>query len=259
MIHELLINILQDAVLLFILILAWKLLGRTDRPAAVMFFMLGTISLLLDDCYWIAYDLIRPETRMPFAANEIGEMAIFLLLAATLTTLIPRAGAIYIKERVLSVAFVAASVALWIGWSGEWLQDIIGGIAFGYLFCVTVRVMKQTGALTPAWWRGIWTGLALLVFLEAMTFFVPQRIRGIFELAGYILMAATMVLLLLKAVILAAKKTEPRQQVAISFAGFVWSMSCMYMSSGGWYLSAMIIGTLALPLMLYALKKEVAV
>ena len=172
---------------------------------------------------------------------------------------IPRAGAIYIKERVLSVAFAAASVALWIGWSGEWLQDIIGGIAFGYLFCVTIRVMKQTGALTPAWWRGIWTGLALLGFLEAMTFFVPQRIRGIFELAGYILMAATMVLLLLKAVILAAKKTEPRQQVAISFAGFVWSMSCMYMSSGGWYLSAMIMGTLALPLMLNALKKEVAV
>ena len=56
------------------------------RSIAPVFFTFGLASYLISNVYWVAYDLLRPETRMPFAANEFGEIGLFLLLASTLNT-----------------------------------------------------------------------------------------------------------------------------------------------------------------------------
>ena len=71
--------------------------------------------------------------------------------------------------------FTAANVALWIAWSGEWIQDILTGVAFGYFLCsLTARIKQAVGF--PAWKRRI-LGVSCLALITVLTaiFFVPKK------------------------------------------------------------------------------------
>ena len=58
-----------------VLALLWSIwqsshLFRSSRtPVTALLYTFALISLLLSDLYWIAYIVIRPETRMPFAVS----------------------------------------------------------------------------------------------------------------------------------------------------------------------------------------------
>ena len=109
------------------------------QSLTILFFCFAMVSLLLTNVYWLAHSLLRPNMRMPLAANTIGECAVFLLLSAALNSLFPDIRLSFTSQLVCTVLFAAVSIALWISWSGEWLQDLLGGIVFGYFLCICVR------------------------------------------------------------------------------------------------------------------------
>jgi hypothetical protein len=43
-----------------------------------------------------------------------------------------------------------------------------------------------------------------------------------------------------------------------AFAAYAWTTITLYMSSGGFYIAALLLSTLCFPMMLLALRKEVA-
>jgi len=254
---EVFLTILYSCVLLFMIVCSARMVENDRRSVAVILFIFACVSLLVSNLYWIVYDLMRPETRMPFAANEIGEWATFLLLSAALSSAMrDRFGAMG-KETVFTVLFAAASVALWIAWSGEWVKDILAGVAFGYFLCTVVRAIKRSGALTSRQWGILGLGAALLILMEAATFFVPESWKTLLDLGCSILMLAGIVCFLLKILHELRRGTTPGAGLSLSFGGFAWVISSMYMSAGYYYLCALLFSLVMLLLMLLALKKEV--
>ena len=71
--------LVEGAVGLIVLIRTMRLIGTGVRSMMVVFFLFAMITFLVNNTYWIAYDLMLPDVRMPFSADELGEAAFMLL------------------------------------------------------------------------------------------------------------------------------------------------------------------------------------
>ena len=253
---EIIFNLIQTAVLVLVLIGTLRLLGREEREARIVLFGFAIASVLLSNLYWLAYDILRPGTRMPFAANEIGEWALFLLLGAALHTRSDFSSAR--RETFFAALFTAANAALWIAWSGEWIQDILTGAAFGYFLCsLAARIKREE--LFPKWeWRFL--GISCLVLIAAQTaiFYVPEPVKRPLDLFCYCLLFAVAAVRLICAFRSLGNSGRPSSAVPETFAAYAWTMITMYMGSGWFYNAALLLVTLCFPMMLLALKKEVS-
>ncbi len=203
--------------------------GASSMPA--MFFTFAIISFMMSDLYWITYVAIRSDMQMPFAVNEIGEWALFLLLASALNAAFRKRQADALREMILAALFACASTALWIGWSGEWLQDIITGIVLGYLFCMTVYSLRASDALSPAQWKLMGTGAGGLIVMQTLTFVLPSPAKQALDTCCYVLMYAGHAAFYAKALQTWRKGADARQLCSLCFAGFAWGISSMYMSA----------------------------
>ena len=220
----------------------------------VVFFAFGMASGLFSSLFWIAFDLLYHDMRMPIAANEIGEWAMFLLFGSCLTTIWAAREFIFSREVLFTALFAAASTGLWIAWSGEWIKDILTGLCFGWFLCCTVGALKKTGELKKGEWFGLGVGALLLVCGQTATFFVPETVVQPLDIFCYVLMFSGIGFFILHTV-LAIKRGK--SGLAPAFSLFAWATSTMYMSSDGYYFAALIISALSFPVLLYALKKEV--
>ena len=229
-------------------------IGKEFIPATL--FLFAMVSLLFVSIYWFTYSLMRPGTRLPFAVNEIGEMAIFLLLSAMLETVFRDRKKPAKKEVAFTAVFVAASVALWIAWTGEWIQDILGGAAFGYFFCVCVRALKQTDALRRVEWLMLGGLLTANIAGETALFFLSGVTKKTVDLICYGIMFSVILFLLAKNILRAARGADARGNLALSCAAYIFSLSTMYMSEGWFYNAATVCNLITLPIMLIAVKRE---
>jgi hypothetical protein len=224
--------IVQSLVLLVLIIL---MLAKADRRNNVLlsaFYVFGLISLLMSDLYWIAYSFLRPGTRMPFAANEIGEGALFLLMGAALSYAF-RENRKKAPEAFLSVVFVAINAALWYGWSGELFEDILTGVEVSYLFFVTVNSAKYTQAFKRMEWIAVGTGAFLLAGMQGLTFILPKGLSFIADKCCYVLMVMGACFFVLKTVnAVIRKKASPEQALCISWLAMGSMTIFMYMSAG---------------------------
>ena len=254
---ELLSYLLQTVSLVIVGIHSVRLMRVSRGSMVLVFFTFALFSLLTVNCYWISYNLIRPDSRMPIAASEIGECATQLLLAESLKAAFRNRFGDARRELALTCLFTAASIALWIAWTGEWVQDIVGGLAFGYYLCRSVWALKLSGALSRCEWSFSGAAAALLVALETAQFFVPARQKALLDLACYLLMTLSVLYFSVKTLRALRTGTDGKQPFACVFAFYAWIVSCIYMSEGGWYIAWEILAALLLPLMFLAIKREV--
>ena len=262
------ISFIHTVVLAYVIFGSVRLIRRDQHLLVAVFFTFAMVSFLLSSLYWIAYDLLRPETRMPFAANEIGECAVFLLLAATGSAItesnqnvnehngLPQKVQSAWKEVLFSALFTIANAALWIAWSGEWLEDILVGCAFGYLLCVAVRALKQRNILSKKEWHIIGGTCVALPVMQTVSFFVPQNIHTVLDIACFTLLAAGMIFFIVR-VIKAQRNGAFTASFFLALAGFAWTTIAMYMNSGVYYIISLALNALMIVLMLVSLRKEV--
>ena len=261
MIPNELITFLEIAAILLTLAIIFRslnLIKKGKEPITVALFMFAMVSFMFSLSYWLAYNLIRPDSRMPFAANEIGEIAMLLLLASVLETAFRGSSVSAKKEIFLTIIFAASSVALWIGWSGEWIQDILFGTAFGYFLCTCVRSMKQADALNNNEWFVLGIFGAVLIICQAGTFFIPEGSKKTLDYFCYILMFSFQIWIFSKSIIMLKNSSDTKAILSLAFFVCAFSFSTLYMSSEWFYLAALMFCLGTLPLMLFALKKEVA-
>ena len=178
----------QIAVLTVLLPLSMRLIRKSDRAIHAVFLTFILSLWLLTDLYWVIYDFMRPDSRMPFAANEIGEAAIFLLDGAMLASLVCGWKGARIQT-VSALAFAVCNVALWVAWSGEWVDDLFIGAAYaGFLYQV-VRALTFHHALKPWEWVALGAGCALLILGQALTFFAPEGAKAGLDTGCSVLLA----------------------------------------------------------------------
>jgi len=256
MIPDGILTLTHLTVLLIVLLGAIRLNTGERRSVAAVFFAFSTASVLLSDFYWLAYESLRPDTRMPFAANEIAEWAHFMLLGASLTANRPSCYRGAKTEMFCAGLFAAASAALWIAWSGEWVQDILTCGAFGYFLCCLPARMKQEGMLSDRVWKLLGIACAVLIAAQAAIFFVPEAMKKPLDLFCYALMFAWVLFLVVWTVSALKKGCRPGVGVCLSNAALAWSATTMYMSADGFYDVALLFYTMCFPLILWALKKE---
>lgn len=250
------LDLFRALVLLVVFLGTLQLILSRKDPLRLVFFELAIASIMLSDFYWFVYDTLRPETRMPFAANEIAEWAMFLLLGACLTTLHPIHFSWVKWELVGTTIFVIGNVALWIGWSGEWLQDILTGFSFAYFLFAVVISAKQENAYGTRSWFSLAVSSTVLLLLQAAIFFVPEPAKKPLDYTCYAILIISSIMFILRALFSLIEKKNPSQCVCYAFAAFAWVVVTMYMSSGIFYVIAMFFSAICFSLMFLALRKE---
>ncbi len=251
------LDLLRALVLVFILLGAFRFIGLRRFTARIVFFTLAVACILLCDLYWLAYDILYPEIRMPFAANEIGEWALFLLLGAALLSGKPLRFREAKGELLGAVLFSAANAALWIAWSGEWVQDIFTGLAFAYFLCALVYQIKTEELFSLSYRRLLGLLCVLLLAGQTATFLVPEELRRPLDRLCYVLLFAAALFLLARAIRAIGKEADPARGIGDTFTAFAWVVVTMYMSEGAFHAAAYGLSAVCFPLMLLALKKEV--
>jgi len=254
-IFEVTAELLQLSLLLLAVIQSFRYARRTGHNLYLIFFAMAMAAFLCSDLYWFAHLELRDGLRASFASDDIADFGLFLLLGSSLGAATGR------RERPVGVTvgaalFAAANVALWIGWSGEWLRDIFGGLAYGYFIVITVQALAATGALRRWEWIACAVLCALLIAVEALSILGPEALRGTAESAGYALLFAVLAWLLPRAV-LSLRAVDVDRSLTLCFAAFCWITVTMYMSDGIYYMVASQLTNLGLVLMLLAVRKKV--
>ena len=244
----------QTAVLLALISWTVRILIRVRFSEPVAFTAFALACLLMSDLYWIAWALLEPEARLPFAVNEIGECAMFLLLAAALRTQLADGPRFAEVRTLLPALFTACNVGLWIAWSGEWMQDVVTGLTLGYYLVMAVRLTLEDHALPGKAWIGLGALSALLVLLQALTFLAPKAAATLDALC-YGLMAAGVLGLLIRCV--RAVRGQERAALSLTFGSYGWGLICLYMSSGVPHTLILLCLTVLLTLMVISVKRQV--
>ena len=225
---------IQISVLAVLLVLSVKLIGESSKNLTAVFLSFCYSLWLLTDLYWLTYDLMRPESRMPFAANEIGEVAFFLVVAATINSAVryhTRLPAGYLAGTCL---FAFSNTVLWILWSGEIVDDIIMGAVFTWLFYSIVRSLRSAQAFTGREWIGLGILCTALIVCQLLTFIVSENIKNIPDLCAYILMITGTAFFTYQ-FIRANKAKLAYARLFLSFALVILITTAKYMSGGNWY------------------------
>ena len=244
---DIIATVIQSVVIILVIAKSLKLVMNAKTNFLPFFFALAITGYLLSNLYWIAYDLLKPDTRMPMACNEVGESAMILLLCAGLETELKDKKKIP-GEVAFAVFFMGANIALWIAWSGEWFQDILFGIPYVYLFWLLIRGLRSRCSMTS---KELW--LAAVTGMVVLTMQIPLlMVKGVLveptKAACFVVMLALMVWL--------GFKSFRRKDFFVSATFFLWTELSMFLSPDIYYYIAYFANTVALIFMFASMKQE---
>lgn len=258
--YELLTNILlliHIVILCYVIIGSAQLIPKSNASLLTVFFTFSMVSYLMSNLYWLAYTALRQDARMPFAANEMGEWATILLLAAALSSIVNKIPTIPISQIIFVWLLTVANVALWIAWSGEWLQDIITGLVMGYFLCTAVHAEYQTRSFTRKELCYLCSTFVIAVVLQTSIFFVSDIIGTYINTISYIVMLICIVFLYAKNLLAIKSHINTKAKLTLLFITFSSTITFLWMSDGIFYTIFLVSNMMLLPLMLEALKQEV--
>ena len=239
----------QSVILVVIIAKTIRLIVDGKNVFLPFFFMLAMAGFLLSNLYWIAYDVLKPDTRMPIAANEIGECAMILLLSAGLDVVLKDKKKIP-GEIVFTFLFIGANIALWIAWSGEWLQDILFGIPYIYFLGLLLRGIRSRGVLT---WKELWfaavMGCTVLV-LQIPLLFMKGNLFEFIKVVCFAVMFTLMAWL--------GVKSFRSKDYFMTLTFFLWTELAMFLCPEPYYQLAFLANIIVLPMMFTSMKRELA-
>ncbi len=248
---------LQIVMLALLLALSIRMIDKGGRSLAAVHLSFCLALWLMGDLYWIVYDLMRPESRMPFAANEIGEAAVFLMMAAIINSVMVGVTHPPVVYTIGAVLFGIGNTALWIAWSGEWIQDILIGTVFTWLLYSIVRSFVSLRILSG--WQ--WTLLCMLciglIAGQSFLFFVGNIAGTVIETGVYVILLTGIIFFVYRLIQSYKKKDEPGVLLTVAFALIAWVVLGKYMSEGIVYNVFLLLETIILPVCFLSVRKAV--
>ena len=245
---DIIMSIIQSCIIIVVLAKTVKLTINTRTSVLPFFFALAMGSYLLSSVYWIAYDFLKPDTRMPMACNEISEAAVILLLCAGMDAILKDREK-KVGEIAFTILFVGANIALWIAWSEEWLQDILFGIPYIYFCWLVIRGLKSRGSLSR---KELWlsaTASIMVLALQMPQFFADGKAFKLIEGGNFVIMLALTIWI--------GVKSFRRRDFFLTAAFLLWADLFSFLSANFYYYTFSFAYTIALLLMFSLLKKEV--
>ena len=249
--------LIQVLVLLAGLALLFRYARRTDDNLWLILTAFAFAAMMLSDLYYMAHTALLEGVRVPFAANDIADFGSFLLLGAALSAAVGLKRGRFPGVTVAAIVFGLANIALWIGWSGEWVRDIFGGLPFAWFICACFQSLYQTPAVTGAERGAFWALCGLICLLQTGTFFTAAPLSAALDTVCYVLLTAGEVWVLLRGVLSLRAGRSPDAAAALGFTGLLWIYICMYMAEGVIYEVYSNLSTLHQLLLLLALRKKV--
>ena len=253
------ISILSLIVTVSIIILSVRKLTEKKNKVLSVFFTFAMVSYFMSEVYYFAYNFLIPDTRMPFAANEIAEASMILLLCAVLETTLGKERKINIPALIFSTVFIGVNIALWIIWADEWIKNILFGLPYIYYLYLLIKGVIKTKAASG---KEIFTAAALSVVIligEAIAIAMNDTVRPIIEISCYPFMYILWIFILVKTVKTLRKEDKNNAEaIYLSFALHIWTMLLMFMSADIFYNVANIMYIIVLPMMYLAFKKELS-
>lgn len=250
-------SFIQVAVLAVFMVLSVRLLIKHTESLTAVFLSFVFGLWFLSNIYWLIYNFMRPDIRMPFAANEIGEAGMILMLAALINSAVPHGSRAAVKQMTGAVIFSIFNVILWIGWSGEWVQDIFSGLVLMWLLSSVVCALKVVHALSKTEW--ILTGVycAVLIAGQGLTFFFEEPVKSGIDLGCYVLLSLGILYWIIKFFLSFKRDHSDKKQLVLAFAILVWTIVALFMSSGLFYTIYLNIETLTVIAIYLAVEKVV--
>ena len=251
------INLIQTAVLAVMVFLAIRLLLKNTNSLTAVFISFCFALWFLGGIYWLVYDILRSDARMPFAANEFAEAAMMLTLAAALNSAVPHGTRAAVRQVVFGALFAVCNVVLWIAWSGEWVQDIITGLAFIWLISSVACTLKVVHALSKKEWILLGVLCALLIAGQGLTFFFEEPVKSGIDIGCYVLLSIGVLYWLVKLIVSYKRKHSAQKLMSLSAANTAWIIVALFMSSGLLYTIYFNVETLTGVLLFLAAAKVV--
>lgn len=245
---SILLSIVLAAVLIAILIPSVKMIVKDRKRFLMLFFSMASMCYLLSALYWIAYEIIRPGTRMPFAADEIADCSLILLLSASLETLLHDKKKNIPGELIFTFLYVSVNIALWIAWSGEWVQDIVFGLPYFYFLWLIIRGIRTSKALKRPELIACIVAPFVIVGFQTANLLTTGNLRNAADLMAYSLIYFFMAWLGIKSI--------KSGNIYLRYAFFFWTLIAMYSCSGYLYLVATSSNILAMIVIYLSVKKE---
>ncbi len=247
----------QIVMLAVLMTLSIIMSDKSGRSLAAVHLSFCLALWLMGDLYWIVYDLMRPESRMPFAANEIGEAALFLMMAATINSVMVGITRPPIAYTIGAVLFSIGNTALWIAWSGEWMQDILIGMVFTWLLYSIVRALADLRVLSRWQWIFLCILCIGLIAGQSLLFFVEDVTRIVIETGVYVALLTGIIIFVYRLILLYRKNDAPSKLITVSFALIAWVVLGKYMSEGIAYNVFLLLETFCLPVCFLSVRKAV--
>lgn len=228
--------LVQTAVLAVLLFLSIRLLLKNSGSLTAVFLSFSYSLWFLSVVYWLVYDILRPGIRMPFAANEFGEAAMLLMLAAALNSAVPHGSRAATKQVIGASVFAVFNVVLWIAWSGEWVQDIITGLVILWLMSSVACSLKVVHALSKTEWILLAVYSAALIASQGLTFFFEAPVKTRIDIGCYVLISAGILYWLVKLFISYKRKDPAKKRMSLAVANMAWITAALFMSAGVFYI-----------------------
>jgi len=242
------LTVAQSVIQAVVLVLIIRVIKKNSSFFLPKFVGLSVLSYLVSNVYWIAYDALRPDTRLPFAANEIAECAMILLLAAGLDS--------YLKDRrkvpseiIFSFMIIIIDIFLWIKWSGEWIQDIIFGIPYIYFVWTIVKGLFSTKAFKNFMYPVIAVLLTILKILQVTAVYTDEVTTFRLDVGSWIIMFGVMIWLMIECF--------RKRNIFVAAAFFQWSTMTMYSCAELDYCFAVCFNSVSIITLYLAVRKEV--
>ncbi|MBR1650794.1 MAG: hypothetical protein IJ691_06485 [Lachnospiraceae bacterium] len=248
--------VIQVVLLMFVIVASVRLLKRGNNIFLTILFLFSIVSWLLSDLYWLAFDVLRSGEHMPLAANELGECAMFLLLSTAISKYKNKEEKISVFAALFASIFTVANTALWIIWSGEWLQDIVCGISLFGLLSTFLQICEEKKML-KAYVKVVMslTGFFVILFQAFSTYWHNIFTRILEDISYMIIFAAVLFFIVLAVSYMRRKvKTKP---FLYSIAALLCTVFGIYMSPGIVYSVIFALTSVVGILMFLTIRREV--
>ena len=250
-------SFIQVAVLAVFMVLSVRLLIKHTESLTAVFLSFVFGLWFLSNIYWLIYNFLRPDIRMPFAANEIGEAGMILMIAAIVNSAVPHGSRAAVKQIVCAVIFTVLNVILWIAWSGEWIEDIITGLVLLWLLSSAACSLKVVHALTKAEWISFGIYSAALLAGQGLTFLFEDPVKTRIDIGCYVLISLGILYWLVKLFMSYKCDHSAKKLMALAVTNLAWIIVSLFMSSGVFYTIYLNIETLSVVFLYLAAEKVV--
>ena len=188
--------------------------------------------------------------------GKIGEIGIFLLLAAMLGASFDEPLPRDLPALAAALLFSLGNAALWGAWRGAWVRDMIAGLFLTILVYTLIRGLNRTESMDRKEWTAFGIGSAGIFLLQTVAVQMEGTVVKALDFASSVIWFAGILYFLVRIIRILRGDRPDEGLLSLVGAGYTWIICTMYLSGDPYYTIADLINTVVLFLTMVALERK---